>query len=97
MTTWNDIGDPVPALDGFEANDQGESDNTAVMSVGTTDAHNMIRLSAWDDGLGIDVDLLIILQNAKTLRDRLTLAIEIVEAREQLQMQGDGEGRRKRG
>ncbi|MEU4540270.1 hypothetical protein AB0G15_36065 [Streptosporangium sp. NPDC023825] len=97
MTTWNDIGDPVPALDDFEANDQGESEITAVMSVGTTGAHNMIRLSAWDDGLGIDVDLLITPQNAKTLRDRLTLAIEIVEAREQLQMQDDGGGRRKRG
>ncbi|GAA1293282.1 hypothetical protein Psi02_43430 [Planotetraspora silvatica] len=83
MITWNTIGDPIPALDGFEANDQGESENTAVMIVETTDAHNLIKLAAWDDGLGLDVDLLITLPNAKTLRDRLAQAIETIQAREQ--------------
>jgi hypothetical protein len=83
MISWNDIGEPVPVLDGFEANDHGESENTAVVSIGTTDAHDLIRLSAWDDGLGIDVDLLITLPNAKALRDRLSRAIQIVESRQQ--------------
>jgi hypothetical protein len=81
MVIWNDIGEPLFALDDFEVNDQGRSDNAAAVSVAPINAHNLIRLAAWDDSLGLDVDLLLALPNAKALRDRLIRAIGIIEAR----------------
>ncbi|RAY13655.1 hypothetical protein DPM19_18475 [Actinomadura craniellae] len=74
-------GDPIPARDGFAVDDQDESEDSTVVSLGTVDEHDLVQIAAWDDGMGLDVELLLTLPHARAVRDRLSEAIRIIEER----------------
>ncbi|TDD83066.1 hypothetical protein E1293_15450 [Actinomadura darangshiensis] len=80
MYDWNNVGDPIPALDGFAVDDREAGEDSTVVSVGTVIGRDMIQIAAWDDGVCLDVALLLDLPNARALRDRLTQAIQAIEA-----------------
>jgi hypothetical protein len=80
MYDWSEIGDPLPCLDGFNLDETGADESSAVMVVGTADEHDLVRLAAWDDGLGLDVYLLLTPSQTRELRDRLGEALQRIEA-----------------
>ncbi|GAB2866834.1 hypothetical protein GCM10022221_79320 [Actinocorallia aurea] len=69
-------GGPIPVADDYE-----EDDGSAVLDVGIGDDADLIHISAWDDGLGLDVHLLLDLDAARLFRDRVTQAITAIESR----------------
>ncbi|WP_131741414.1 hypothetical protein [Actinomadura roseirufa] len=79
---YTTIGAPIPALDGHALGDQDESEDSTVVGVATANERDMVAIEAWDDGLGLDVSLLLTLWHARMLRDRLSDAIQIIEDRQ---------------
>lgn len=75
MYTWVP-GSPIPVVDDHE-----EDDGSTVLHVATSDDADFVHLSAWDDGLGLDVHLLLTLDAARMLGDRIKQAIVTIESR----------------
>ncbi|MFC5750774.1 hypothetical protein [Actinomadura rugatobispora] len=82
MHSDSPIGTPIPALDGHAVDDQETCDDSTVVSVETDDERDMVQIDAWDDGLGLDVSLLLTLPHARTFLDHLSRAIQIIEERQ---------------
>ncbi|MEU5876052.1 hypothetical protein [Spirillospora sp. NPDC047279] len=81
MYPYVDSGEtPIPALDAFAVDDLDESEDSTVVDVAIVPEPRMIQLAAWDDGLGLDVALLLTLPNARQLCDRLARTIQLAEA-----------------
>lgn len=74
---WTHIGEPIPVLDRFYA-DEPEN-NSAVVHVSVELTQGLISLSAWDDGAALDADLQLSTAEARELSARLLRAAELID------------------